>query len=262
MGVSKPADEDLARQRRDRREIVAEIVGGEETTEFPEAAVVGARFSSGRVQWGGSGVLIHPRLVLTAAHVLRLDPNVVVVNAAAVTQGQSPAAGQGMMLTVKRHLIPRGAHRQPSSPNDIALLELDQPATGVLPAKLPAAGGGLLALGDKVQIVGYGFGNPEETQGFGQKRQGCISVKELLLNKTEFRAGGGGEPDTAVGDSGGPALAGCGVAGQRTVVGVTSRSVLVSGNSGSGGIYTLVKPYMAFLEAAIQAAGTAAGGGV
>lgn len=44
------------------------IVGGQPTTAFPECCLVGHRIGSHRFGWFCTGVLVHPRVVLTAGH--------------------------------------------------------------------------------------------------------------------------------------------------------------------------------------------------
>ena len=44
------------------------IVGGQVTNQFPDCCLVGREFGNGSFSWFCSGVLVHPRVVLTAGH--------------------------------------------------------------------------------------------------------------------------------------------------------------------------------------------------
>ena len=204
--------------------------------EFPECVAVGSRFTDGRIVWGASGVLIYPNLVLTAHHALRMNPNVVAIDTVSVGSSRR-------VVPIARHDWPQWAELLPHpSLNDLAVLVLQHAIGHVTPAKLPDEHD-ILQFGDAVEIVGFGRRDRKDASGFGTQRKGVVTV--AVLYDGEFAAGGPGQPDTCIGDSGGPAYALA--RGGRRLVGITSRSVEPE-DCGAGGIYTSVTRYASFLE--------------
>ena len=204
--------------------------------EYPECVAVGSRFTDGRIVWGASGVLIAPNLVLTAHHALRMNPNVVAMDTVSVQSS-------GDVVGIARHEWPQWAELLPQpSLNDLAVLVLQQAVLHVAHAQLPDERE-ILHSGDTVEIVGFGRRDRNDASGFGTQRKGVVTV--TVLYDGEFAAGGPGQPDTCIGDSGGPVYA---VSRDgRTLVGITSRSVEPE-DCGTGGIYTSVARYRSFLE--------------
>jgi secreted trypsin-like serine protease len=239
------------------------IVGGVETPpgKYPECALIGRRFPNGSVSWFCSGVLVHPRVVLTAGHCQ--DPqfamNVVALNAVTMTDLQDAE-----IMGVRRVRV------NPQYPqvtgNDISVLILRRGAT-VDPVPIVTTED--IAAATETTLVGFGNSDFLSTKGFGTQREVTVDVTHVRRSEDddldeaeqslgfesdlEFVAGGGGF-DSCNGDSGGPAY--IDVEGVRKVAGLTSRATEGATNPcGEGGIYTRVDTQRPFIRQVLQAAG-------
>jgi secreted trypsin-like serine protease len=235
---------------------LARIVGGVPVApgEFPECALVGRRNPNGTFNWFCTGVLVHPRVVLTAAHCF--DPqqpaNAVALRAESQTQLQNAE-----ILSVRRMV----AHPQYqlTGLHDISVMILRRDAT-IAPVRLAGAA----ELGASLDTTLVGFGNDDilSTRGFGIKREVTVPITHTIRPggpplddaeqefefeaDLEFVAGGAGF-DSCNGDSGGPAYIVAG--GQRVVAGLTSRATDSARNPcGEGGIYTRVDVHVDFIR--------------
>lgn len=213
------------------------IFGGDEVVDdFDEAATVAVR--SGAVLC--TGTVVHPRLVITAAHCIVNAPDpddpsrfFVVFGKDAIDQPSAvtPAVQVGVHPDyggtdcIKdcydlAYLVPEAevnlAEGFPSLVTDQA--EYDEFATR----------------GGEVLLVGYGR---DEANNVGIKRSVVSEIGSFLASGKEFWAGGDGR-DTCLGDSGGPALLEL-PDGERRLLGVVSRGE----DCGEGGVYG--NPYAA-----------------
>ena len=237
-------------------EALARIVGGTPVApgEFPECALIGRKNQNGTFSWFCTGVLIHPRIVVTAGHCF--DPqrpaNVVALKAEVQTQLQSAE-----LLTAKRMV------QHPQYPttglHDISVMILRQ-ASKVAPIRSATAAE--LAAAQKTTLVGFGNDDVLSTRGFGTKREVTVPITHAARpgggsldnaeqefgfeSDLEFVAGGSGF-DSCNGDSGGPAY--IEVGGHRVVAGLTSRATETARNPcGEGGIYTRLDVHLDFVK--------------
>lgn len=253
------SEAELAPERRSRSaqsvaDRLARIVGGFETQpgDYPDCALIGHQYPNGTFTWFCTGVLVQPRVVLTAAHCYR-DINVVALDAVNFQSLQNAEIIEARKVAVNP-LWTQGVMG-----NDIAVVVLRQDA-GVQP--IPLATAADLAAASTTTLVGFGNNNTASTKGFGTQRE--VTVDILHLRRTpeddlnaaehalgfesdlEFVAGGGGY-DSCNGDSGGPAY--ISVLSGRKVAGLTSRGTLAATTPcGEGGIYTRVDTQQDFIN--------------
>jgi secreted trypsin-like serine protease len=239
---------------------IARIVGGFETQpgEYPDCALIGRQYPNGTYTWFCTGVLVQPRVVLTAAHCYQ-NINVVALDAVNF-QDLQHAEIIGVRKVAVNPLWTQGVIG-----NDIAVLVLRQDA-GVAPIALATQAD--LAGAGATTLVGFGNSDTKSTKGFGTQRE--VTVDILHLRRTpqddldavehtlgfesdrEFVAGGGGY-DSCNGDSGGPAY--ISVGSSRKVAGLTSRGTLTATSlCGEGGIYTRVDTQRAFIDQVLNEA--------
>jgi len=240
-------------QARTIGEAIARIVGGVPVSpgDYPECVVVGRRRANGTFNWFCSGVLVHPRIVITAGHCFEAahPANVVALAAENVDDMQS-AEIRTVRKMVKHPLYPSsGAH-------DISVMILRRRAK-VSPVRLATAEE--LAQATETTLVGFGNDDVLSTRGFGIKREVTVPILQLgdqgdddpeaelgFDSDLEFVAGGEGF-DSCNGDSGGPAY--ITVAGERVLAGLTSRATETARNPcGEGGIYTRADMHATFIR--------------
>ena len=229
-------------------ELLARIVGGFPTAPhaYPECALIGQRNVNGTLGWFCTGVLVHPQVVLTAAHCQNplAGINVVALNALDIRDLQSAE-----FVDVRRVRV------NPLHPttigNDISVLIL-RSASSVTP--VPIATTDEIADATQTTLVGFGNDDLHSTSGFGTQREVTIDITNVrrgplddldaaeqalgFESDREFTAGGGGF-DSCNGDSGGPAY--IEATDGRRVAGLTSRATRgFTTPCGDGGIYTRV----------------------
>lgn len=254
-----------------------QVIGGvpvNEPNAFPECCALGQPTASFPE---GSGVLIHKRIVLTAAHLSQSNYQV------RLKRLSWNANGGETFDNVRLHRHPRYNSARPVCegryPFDIGALILPDEGSSVTPAELAATA--QIDSATEVNLVGFGAAM---SHGGGKGRLrlaekiGVLQINsdqdrsnyERLFtfdSAAEFVAGfnDGKGGDTCPGDSGGPAYiqVADGAATKKKLAGLTSRGITLPKNDGApaclkicgqGGVYTRVDRYLDFIkEVAIRA---------
>ncbi|HKS26485.1 MAG TPA: serine protease [Pyrinomonadaceae bacterium] len=239
--------------------VMTRIVGGTPVGvgDFPECCLVGQMFGNGAFGWFCTGVLVHPRIVLTAAHCHDTPQSQSGVVVALNAENKDQLGNAEIIRASRVRIHPN--YREATAVNDIAVIILAQSA--VTPP-VPIANSNELADATNTRLVGFGHEDLAGTRGFGVKRRVDVPITNLRRSQDddldeaeldlgfesdlEFTAGGQGF-DTCNGDSGGPAyiLVGNG----RKVAGLTSRPFRILNTlCGEGGIYTRIDANMNFVR--------------
>jgi endonuclease G len=231
------------------------VIGGEDVPPggYPSCVCIGDA-----TRWFCSGVLVGPRVVLTAAH-CGAGITRIMVGGNRVSPWLDPAARIIAVQSV--HVHPE--YRALSNENDINLLILAEQAN--LPPVL-LANSAQLQSAEGIELVGFGYNDPSRPLGFGTKRQVHVPMAPILglapgENLTgleaqlgfhsayEFVAGRKGLGiDTCNGDSGGPAYLKDPMLGPL-LAGLTSRATR-SGTQpcGDGGIYVRPDAFASWMQ--------------
>ena len=240
---------------REVRNLFARIVGGMAVHggEFPECACIG---NNG--DWFCSGVLVHERVVITAAHCAPVIDRVYLngnsINLAGVL---------GEVVQVDRVIVHPDYSDTYIPSHDIAVLILESPAQ-TKPIEIATMDE--VDNEDNVVLVGFGYEHPTQPIGFGTKRRVDVPLTNLKLlneaeavqvenvhgyeNDYEFHAGRKAlGQDSCNGDSGGPSYIMHDLGFK--LAGLTSRAAFSSVDPcGDGGIYTRITPYLSWLAEA------------
>jgi endonuclease G len=247
-----PNREDRVARALEYADRVARIVGGEpvQAGAFPDCALVGSA-----TRFFCSGTLIHPRAVLSAGHCAPGRPTRVRLRC----ETDVSTGTEEEIPVTKVRVHPQYNTLGPW--HDFSLLILAAPAK-TKPA--PRASTAELAKATSVQLVGFGYDDPDSPLGFGTKRQVNVAIAALKRKATdklsaqanrlgfdadlEFVAGRKQlGKDTCNGDSGGPAYIRIG--NTWKLAGTTSRATEdATHNCGDGGIYGRVDKHREWID--------------
>lgn len=238
------------------------IVGGENVPPggFPHCVCIGTATG-----WMCTGALVAPRVVLTAAHCGAAITRIM----AGGNQVQPWLSPDARVVAVQKVAIHPDYKTHPLSENDITVLILAGPAN-LPPAPLATAGE--LAAAASVELVGFGYNDPNLPVGFGTKRRVTIALPPLMrrtadenLGQLEAKLGFHGEyefvcgrkalgKDSCNGDSGGPAY--IGVGGGFKLAGLTSRATREAvQHCGDGGVYVRPDCFRGWIDSVVAGAG-------
>ncbi len=225
------------------------IIGGSavQPGDFLDCVAVGSD-----AQWGCTGTLIGPNVVVTAGHCADFATRVYF--GIDVTQPGKIVRVKKRVRHPKYHLA--GKH------NDLMVLLLESDVTGVAPRGL--ASGPVVDKATDGRVVGFGATEPSGTFGYGRKQQVDVPIASIACRATvdghddnvSYGCDRGlelvaGRPllqrDTCNGDSGGPFYV-TGPDGGRLLAAATSRATdSAVSNCGDGGIYVRIDCYRSWI---------------
>lgn len=190
-----------------------------------------------------SATLIEPQWILTAGHCLENDmggsisltPGIVRFYVGSDANNPSP----GSLYEVDAFYIHPSYNDDPIQ-NDIALVHLKEPLSGVTPVSINTTSMSGSWIGQALFYVGFGVNNGSNQTGGGIKRSGWIDLESL--QSTTYYSSAYDGVGVCYGDSGGPGLREMG--GAWYAVGVNSATGGGSGDPCLGyGIHTRVDAY-------------------
>jgi hypothetical protein len=190
-----------------------------------------------------SGTLIHPQLILTAAHCFKgkvdesSDPFLEVSFVDNTAQLHSVFSLRPSIKVVR---ILKGQFNSASFENDYALLVLESavPAVIAVPAKIPTLAQEKEFLKADAELLLAGYGVDSIGGESGTKRIAVTRIAKVL--SSEF-ASVEDAPDTCKGDSGGPAFI-FDLKQNWYIAGITSRSSKIPDQCNGAGLYVRTSP--------------------
>lgn len=185
-----------------------------------------------------TGTLISPTHVLTAAH------------CAEFIGGQTAGLFviEGSVYSTSRIFI-HPNYNTNTLDNDIAILELSEPVTGITPAEICRT---TPQVGQKLLIVGFGAAGDAETGSdgsFGVKMAGYTTIEEVTATLVLWTFDDPEEANTAPGDSGGPGF--LEIAGVLCIACITSGGTEEDAGLGDMAFNTRIDAYASWLDGII-----------
>jgi secreted trypsin-like serine protease len=199
-------------------------------TGHPNVGAMVWKSSDGKLHFECSGSLIAPSVFLTASHCTAYVQSFGISDAYVTFDPGLPSPN---LLHGTMHTNPL-FNQTFSDPEDIAVITLDQPVSGITPVQLPPAG--LLDQMKKTKTlngtlftsVGYGTQQAQNGPGGhtypfdGQRRYAAGEFNSLTQTLLKIsQTGSTGDGGTCYGDSGGPQFLGAGSGETQTQVSIT-----------------------------------------
>ena len=226
------------------------VIGG---TKVPKGGFLDCVAVGNDADWGCTGTLIAPDVVLTAGHCASFATRIFL---------GGDVRGAGKIVKVRQR-VRHPQYRQGGKQNDLMVLLLASPITNIVPRALAAKA--LIDQANDGRVVGFGNTDPLGSTGYGVKRFVDVPIASPLCKGTvdgesDHSAYGcdvglelvAGKPllakDSCTGDSGGPFYVEA-ADGEWRLAGATSRATNSAPNDcGDGGIYVRVDRYRSWID--------------